>query len=71
MKLYYAPAACSQAAHIVARETGQQVELAQVLFPRKRTADGEDFLAVNPKGAVPALRLDDGEVLTENAVILQ
>jgi glutathione S-transferase len=71
MKLYYAPGACSQAPHIVARETGQHVELSQVLFPSKRTADGEDLLAVNPKGAVPALKLDDGEVLTENAVILQ
>ena len=71
MKLYYAPAACSQAAHIVARETAQEIELAKVEFPSKRTADGEDLLAVNPKGAVPALRLDDGAVLTESAVILQ
>jgi glutathione S-transferase len=71
MKLYYAPAACSQAAHIVARETGQDIDLALVLFPSKRTADGEDLYAVNPKGAVPALKLDDGSVLTENAVILQ
>ena len=71
MKLYYAPGACSQAAHIVARETGQAIELAKVEFPGKRTAEGEDLYAVNPKGAVPALRLDDGEVLTESAVILQ
>ena len=71
MKLYYAPGACSQAAHIVARETGQTIELAEVRFPSKRTADGEDLLAVNPKGAVPALKLDDGSVLTESAVILQ
>lgn len=71
MKLYYAPAACSQAAHIVARETGQPIELAKVEFPSKRTADGEDLYAVNPKGAVPALKLDDGDVLTESAVILQ
>jgi glutathione S-transferase len=71
MKLYYAPAACSQAPHIVAREAGLPVDLAKVEFPSKRTADGEDLYAVNPKGAVPALRLDDGSVLTENAVILQ
>jgi glutathione S-transferase len=71
MKLYYAPAACSQAPHIVAREAGLPVDLAKVEFPAKRTADGEDLYAVNPKGAVPALRLDDGSVLTENAVILQ
>jgi len=71
MKLYFAPAACSQAPHIVARETGLPIELVRVEFPSKRTVDGEDLYAVNPKGAVPALRLDDGEVLTENAVILQ
>ena len=71
MKLYYAPAACSQAPHIVAREAGLSVELANVRFPDKMTDDGEKLTDVNPKGAVPTLRLDDGEVLTENAVILQ
>jgi glutathione S-transferase len=71
MKLYYAPAACSQAPHIVAREAGLPVELAKVNFPDKITDDGEKLTDVNPKGAVPTLRLDDGEILTENAVILQ
>jgi glutathione S-transferase len=71
MKLYYAPAACSQAPHIVAREAGLAIELANVRFPDKVTDDGEKLTDVNPKGAVPTLRLDDGEVLTENAVILQ
>jgi len=71
MKLYYAPAACSQAPHIVAREAGLDIELANVRFPDKVTDDGEKLTDVNPKGAVPTLRLDDGEVLTENAVILQ
>jgi glutathione S-transferase len=71
MKLYYAPAACSQAPHIVAREAGLPVELVKVEFPGKRTADGESLYDVNPKGAVPALKLDSGDVLTENAVILQ
>jgi glutathione S-transferase len=71
MKLYYAPAACSQAPHIVAREAKLPIDLAKVEFPSKRTTDGEDLYAVNPKGSVPALRLDDGSVLTENAVILQ
>jgi glutathione S-transferase len=71
MKLYYAPAACSQAPHIVAREAGLPIELANVRFPDKITDDGEKLTDVNPKGAVPTLRLDDGEVLTENAVILQ
>jgi glutathione S-transferase len=71
MKLYYAPGACSLAPHIVASEIGRPIELALVQFPAKRTADGEDLYVVNPKGAVPTLRLDDGAVLTENAVILQ
>ena len=71
MKLYYAPAACSQAPHIAAREAGLAIELAKVEFPSKRTADGESLYDVNPKGAVPTLKLDDGDVLTENAVILQ
>ncbi len=71
MKLYYAPAACSQAPHIVAREAGLPIELSNVRFPDKVTNDGEKLTDVNPKGAVPTLKLDDGEVLTENAVILQ
>ena len=71
MKLYYAPAACSQAPHIVAREAGLDLELARVNFPDKVTDGGEKLTDVNPKGAVPTLRLDDGELLTENAVILQ
>lgn len=71
MKLYYAPGACSQAPHIVAREAGVPIDLAKVEFPSKRTEDGESLYAVNPKGAVPTLKLDSGEVLTENAVILQ
>jgi glutathione S-transferase len=71
MKLYYAPGACSQAPHIVAREAGLAIDLAKVEFPSKRTADGEDLYAVNPKGAVPTIKLDDGNVLTENAVIMQ
>jgi glutathione S-transferase len=71
MKLYYAPAACSQAPHIAAREAGVPIELARVEFPSKRTESGESLYDVNPKGAVPTLKLDDGDVLTENAVILQ
>jgi glutathione S-transferase len=71
MKLYYAPGACSQAPHIVAREAGLDIKLAKVNFPDKVTDDGEKLTDVNPKGAVPTLKLDDGEVLTENAVILQ
>lgn len=71
MKLYYAPGACSQAPHIAAREAALPIDLVQVEFPSKRTADGKSLYDVNPKGAVPTLQLDSGEVLTENAVILQ
>ena len=71
MKLYYAPGACSLAPHIAAREAGLPVELEKVDLRQKKTAGGEDFSAINPKGYVPALRLDDGSVLTEAAAILQ
>ena len=71
MKLYYSPGACSMAPHIVATEAGIKVELVKVDIPNKKTADGGDFWAINPKGYVPALKLDDGAVLTEVAVILQ
>jgi glutathione S-transferase len=71
MKLYYAPGACSLAPHIAAREAGLPVELEKVDLRNKKTAGGEDFSAVNPKGYVPALRMEDGSVLTEAAAILQ
>lgn len=71
MKLYYSPAACSLAPHIVLREAGLSFELAKVDTSRHLTADGGDFYAVNPKGQVPVLELDDGERLTEGPVIAQ
>lgn len=72
MKLYYAPAACSLAPHIIVREAGLDVELNKVAFGKERlTADGRNFYDINPQGAVPALELDDGEVLTEAQVLLQ
>ena len=71
MKLYYFPGACSIAPHIVAREAGIPLELEKVDLGSKRTATGEDYVAVNPKGYVPALRLDDGSVLTEVSALIQ
>jgi glutathione S-transferase len=71
MKLYYSPGACSQAPHIVLHEIGLHHDAARVDLRAKTLEDGSSYLDVNPKGAVPALELDSGEVLTENAVILQ
>ena len=71
MKLYYAPGACSLSPHIVAREAGIPLELEKVDLAAKKTASGEDYRQVNPKGYVPALRLDDGSVLTEGPAIVQ
>jgi glutathione S-transferase len=71
MKLYYAPGACSLAVHIVLREAGYAFDLDRVDLSSRKTAGGEDYTVVNGKGYVPALRLDDGQVLTEAAVIVQ
>lgn len=70
MDLYFSPLACSMASRIVLYETGAEADLRRVDLPTARLADGGDYRAVNPKGLVPALRLDDGEVLTENPAIL-
>jgi len=71
MKLYFAPGACSLAPHIVAHELGIPLTLEKVDTSTKKVADGSDFWAVNPKGYVPALRLDNGEILTEGTAIAQ
>jgi glutathione S-transferase len=71
MKLYYYPGACSLAVHICLREAGYDFELERVDFATGTTAGGENYAEVNAKGYVPALRLDDGQVLTEDAVLLQ
>ena len=71
MKLYFSPNACSLASHIALRELALPFELIRVDNQKKLTADGDDFLQINPKGYVAALQLDNGEVLTEGAAILQ
>ncbi|WP_017463194.1 glutathione transferase GstA [Dyella ginsengisoli] len=71
MKLYYLPGACSLSPNIVAHELGITLTLDKVDGKTKLTASGENFLEVNPKGYVPAIRLDDGEVLTEGPAIVQ
>jgi glutathione S-transferase len=71
LTLYYSPGACSQAPHILMHEIGLEHDAKRVDLKTKTLEDGSDYLAINPKGAVPALQLESGEVLTENAVVLQ
>jgi glutathione S-transferase len=71
MKLYYMPGACSLSPHIVAQELGIKLDLEKVDLMSKKTDKGRDYLAVNPKGYVPALELDSGHVLTEGPAIVQ
>ncbi len=71
MKFYYCKAACSLVVRIVLNELNLDFQDVEVDLKTKKTKSGDDFLAINAKGAVPAIRLDNGEVLTENQVILQ
>jgi glutathione S-transferase len=71
MKLYYFPGACSLSPHIALLETGLPFTTEKVDLHSKKTATGVDYLTINPKGAVPALLLDDGQVLTEGPAIVQ
>ena len=71
MKLFYASGACSLSPHIVAREAGIDLQLQKVDLMTQTIATAGDFLSVNPKGYVPALQLDSGEILTEGPAIVQ
>ncbi|MGG7447185.1 glutathione transferase GstA [Kosakonia oryzendophytica] len=71
MKLFYKPGACSLASHITLREAGKEVSLLSVDLMKKRLENGDDFFAINPKGQVPALLLDDSTLITEGVAIMQ
>ena len=71
MKLYYSPGACSLSPHIALLEAGLPYDLVKVDLRAKKLENGDDFLKVNPKGQVPALALDSGELITEGPVIVQ
>ena len=71
MKLYYAPGACSLVVRIIINEIGIKSDFESVNLMTKTTETGQNFLKINSKGAVPVLQLNNGDILTENAVILQ
>lgn len=71
MELYFSPGACSMASHIALNEAGIKHDMKKVDLKSHTYDNGKDFYAVNPKGYVPALKLDSGDLLTENAVVLQ
>src|SRR5690606_23664885 len=71
MKLFYSPGACSLASHIVLHEIGAPFEIEKVDLRAKTTESGTDFLTINPRGAVPALEVEPGLVITQGPAILQ
>jgi len=71
MKLYYKPGACSLAPHIILSEAGFTYDLEVVDLKEKKTASGADYLKINPRGAVPAMEIEPGVVITQSAAILQ
>lgn len=70
MKLYYSPGACSLAAHILLNETNLPHKLVKVDLKQKQTDENQDYKAINPRGAVPALEVNTGQVLTQNVAVL-
>jgi len=71
MDIFFSPLACSMASRIVVYEAGGEANFIRVDPKAGRTADGQDYSKINPKGLVPAIRTDEGEILTENAAVLQ
>lgn len=71
MKLYYKAGACSLAPHIILRESGRDFTLESVDLMKKKLENGDDYLAIAPKGQIPALLLDDNTLVTEAVVIMQ
>ena len=71
MKLYYSPGACSLSPHIALLEAGLPYELVKVDLRAKKLENGDDFLKVNPKGQVPVVQFETGELVTEGPVIVQ
>ncbi|MFZ6745689.1 glutathione transferase GstA [Undibacterium sp. JH2W] len=71
MKLYFSPGACSLSPHIILREAGLAFTLKKVDTSTHKTVDGLDFFSINPKGQVPTMEMDDGQILTEGSIIAQ
>ena len=71
MKLYYSPGTCSLSPHIALIEAGLPFQAVMASTKTHKLADGTDYYGINPKGYVPLLELDDGQRLTEGAVIVQ